>query len=741
MISKRQDVRMCLAVVAPIVVGVLLKFSCRLFMTIQHVYRDGFFNLSPSQRRVGLYSENAFYFSFAEGIANENDLWKGLDTLIHDDRSEAPTTINAWNRFNLVQELIVALVHKWGFSGWDLAVLYAVIVVGLTSVQFVTLTCTAAVAGVGNNRGMWHWIAAAVPMCVCASLLVTHVRPDAVAYTRFFTNFVLRENTAAPFVWLQVASVMAFLRQWDKSAPGCVWGSSVLCLLTWQFAPFLMFVHMVAASGVYAAGFIPTTKVTRLFRVFGAASVCASVIMMGNSMMLLSMATCTALVWEVLTIAEGNRVSTPLGFSHRVLKTLVAIAGGVSVKILLLGRVLGMGSDSHIAGILRAKIDQEYNDFQSLVYLCDGAFQTMPSSMIDGLIATNVLPYAACSALIIALLSLTSIVAAPGPEIMHKYADLAYLLLVTIGFGVLAISIVRLAVLWIPALILQGSLLVSPRMCDVLCDASDWTYDKIIGPTTATPAATRRSDVTHTPSSKGKKGRRATEAHTKLSDVDHVEAKGQWATTVRMVHFLLSLLVLRRVVQAVRPVYAEITTEVAHVGISPSETATLQLTEWLTAHYDDGTIVATDGPLSSHLRCLTKFRIVQHPHAEDYHMRIRHETLYQQYNRVPEEAIRNTLVSHFGAKVLVLSRGPCYLKCRPKTLLWNAFQSPNLESADDMDGYMVEDVANATRSDGTVGTGDPTVARFCEKAIESPQSLKHFTHRTTIGPFTVLDIL
>eukprot|EP00041_Stephanoeca_diplocostata_P025676 m.677727 g.677727 ORF g.677727 m.677727 type:complete len:62 (-) comp22799_c0_seq11:730-915(-) len=38
-------------------------------------------------------------------------------------------------------------------------------------------------------------------------------------------------------------------------------------------------------------------------------------------------------------------------------------------------------------------------------------------------------------------------------------------------------------------------------------------------------------------------------------------------------------------------------------------------------------------------------------------MRIRHETLYQQYNRVPEEAIRNTLVSHFGAKVLVRVSG------------------------------------------------------------------------------------
>lgn len=39
-----------------------------------------------------------------------------------------------------------------------------------------------------------------------------------------------------------------------------------------------------------------------------------------------------------------------------------------------------------------------------------------------------------------------------------------------------------------------------------------------------------------------------------------------------------------------------------HLRTVATETATLHLMDWLTAHYDAGTVVATDGPLSSQIR-------------------------------------------------------------------------------------------------------------------------------------------
>lgn len=75
-----------------------------------------------------------------------------------------------------------------------------------------------------------------------------------------------------------------------------------------------------------------------------------------------------AVAWEVITAFEERGKSwSNRGFAHRLLQSTAAIVGGVGVKVVLLGRLCGMGSDSHIAGILRAKVDPDYNDFQSLV--------------------------------------------------------------------------------------------------------------------------------------------------------------------------------------------------------------------------------------------------------------------------------------------------------------------------------------------------------------------------------------
>eukprot|EP00920_Eleutheroschizon_duboscqi_P001656 GHVT01004145.1.p1 GENE.GHVT01004145.1~~GHVT01004145.1.p1 ORF type:complete len:242 (+),score=44.05 GHVT01004145.1:755-1480(+) len=63
-------------------------------------------------QKVACFSENAFYFSFFDDFIKAPTALDGLRSLLADERSEHPTTINAWRRFNLAPELLLGVAWR-----------------------------------------------------------------------------------------------------------------------------------------------------------------------------------------------------------------------------------------------------------------------------------------------------------------------------------------------------------------------------------------------------------------------------------------------------------------------------------------------------------------------------------------------------------------------------------------------------------------------------------------------------
>jgi hypothetical protein len=65
----------------------------------------GYTQLGPLERRLNLYSEQAFYFSFYEDLVVAPSFTEGVLALLNETQSEYPDSINALERFNIYPEV------------------------------------------------------------------------------------------------------------------------------------------------------------------------------------------------------------------------------------------------------------------------------------------------------------------------------------------------------------------------------------------------------------------------------------------------------------------------------------------------------------------------------------------------------------------------------------------------------------------------------------------------------------
>ncbi len=73
---------------------------------VTYLKTDTSFSLqNPFERRLQLYSEQAFYYSFYEDLVHAESMVDGVRELFNESRSEYPSHINAIERFNIYPEV------------------------------------------------------------------------------------------------------------------------------------------------------------------------------------------------------------------------------------------------------------------------------------------------------------------------------------------------------------------------------------------------------------------------------------------------------------------------------------------------------------------------------------------------------------------------------------------------------------------------------------------------------------
>ena len=379
--------------------------------------------LDATDKRLGraTYSESSLYFTFLEEYASAPTVADAIYGVIRDNKTEYPDVINPMSRFNIWQEVIIGQLWRSGLKEYVADPLDLMIesIWVMQCFSFVGMIILAWYLGGAN---FFSLACGFVAIATYANIAATE-RLNCFRAVQFP---MLRENYSVPFMWYQLVAVCASLRAGARNTlPRTLWTtsnfalfvSSALMLTGWQFAPFLVLLQVGALLATYIGGYVSLKTVANICTVIvrsiatvsclsfplercspsAFSCVCCiqaaamlfvgAVLTMGNIMLLTAPALFVIAAVKVAARyvpTQQSRVETSfaaglLGLVKRLGLVLVLVLVAFVIKFVVVS-LLGMQDDAHIMNILKFKLSgfaTAYEDFQTLLYVCSGAYQIM----------------------------------------------------------------------------------------------------------------------------------------------------------------------------------------------------------------------------------------------------------------------------------------------------------------------------------------------------------------------------
>lgn len=93
-----------------IAIAVTVLHTAENFVYLRHLLRIPDKGLAQA---AALQTENAFYYAYYNELVHAPSLKEGLSQIIWDKRSEYPDVLNALRRFNVYQEVVLALQYRF----------------------------------------------------------------------------------------------------------------------------------------------------------------------------------------------------------------------------------------------------------------------------------------------------------------------------------------------------------------------------------------------------------------------------------------------------------------------------------------------------------------------------------------------------------------------------------------------------------------------------------------------------
>ncbi|OEH75162.1 hypothetical protein cyc_02539 [Cyclospora cayetanensis] len=186
------------------------------------------FEMSEDQQPLTLFSENAMYYSYYLDVIRAPSSLQAIATLMRDQRSEHPTTINALERFNIYPELLLGLIYRFLRHCFSPSTLE---LIARTPFNFYAATI------------FWFQAFGVACVCVLAACLGNSLLCGICCYGFFMGNFyhrlilrtdalALREHWGLPFLWLNMIALFVMLqRHMKKNQQAKVAALFGVCLL------------------------------------------------------------------------------------------------------------------------------------------------------------------------------------------------------------------------------------------------------------------------------------------------------------------------------------------------------------------------------------------------------------------------------------------------------------------------------------------------------------------------------
>ncbi|XP_033959447.1 protein C-mannosyl-transferase DPY19L3 isoform X3 [Pseudochaenichthys georgianus] len=438
-------------------VSVGLGLLCCIYMATLHENDLWFSNIKEVEREISFRTECGLYYSYYKQMLQAPSIQEGLSDLIHDNLTESKRTINLLQRMNIYQEVFLSVLYRLLpiQSYLEPVYFYIYTVFSLQAVYVIALYLTAWLLSgswlAGTLTGVWYIL-------------------NRVDTTRVEFTISLRENWSMPFLALQVAAITCYLRPQltDLQQKVMVWLMYVttFCFcLTWQFNQFILLVQALIIYSLDCLDFITTTQVTTLYLVQVSSLLSVWLLQFCNSMILGSLV--LSFIVAALFIRHcqsGLKTGSPLvRLGRLLLHSAMVLLLTVTINYLA-KKALQLRSDEHIFKFIKSKFALgPTRDFDASLYLCEEAFGLLPFDTLERLAGTLLLyPYI----LTLLVLSGTLAVAAlhnlsrvkGGASEERKGAvegragalrpDVAYNLLHTLFYGLLAFSTMRMKYIW-----------------------------------------------------------------------------------------------------------------------------------------------------------------------------------------------------------------------------------------------------------------------------------------------------
>ncbi|XP_067293676.1 protein C-mannosyl-transferase DPY19L3 [Pseudorasbora parva] len=606
------------------IVGVSLGLLCCIYAATLHENDLWFSNIKEVEREISFRTECGLYYSYYKQMLKAPSVQQGLYELIHDNTTESKRTINILQRMNIYQEVFLSILYRILPIQTYLEPIYFYIytVFALQTVYVFALFITSWLLSdswlAGALSGVWYIL-------------------NRVDTTRVEFTISLRENWSIPFFALQVAAITCYLRPQlkpihQKVVLWLVFVSTFCFCLTWQFNQFVLLVQALIIFTLDCLDFFRAEQVVSLYLMQVLSLLLVWLLQFCNSMILGSLV--LSFIVSALFIKHFQTGLKTGSFVVRVgklaLHTLLVLTLTFTINYSA-KKILQLKSDEHIFKFIKAKFGfGATRDFDASLYLCEEAFGLLPLDTFERLAGTVLLyPYLCTLSVLFILLLLVAFsnlsTNGSGQASREKEdrtfrmrPDVAYNLLHTVFFGLLAFSTMRMKYLW------------TGHMCAFaafgVCGKEVWTlYLRVI----------------------------------------HCNTK----TTMRLIRYSVPIVILAFLYYKFWPRLMEEISELREFY----DPDTVELMEWIRLKTPKRAVFAGSMQLLAGIKLCTGRVLTNHPHYEDQALRERTRQVYQIYARRSAEEVHKVLGS-VGADYIVLEDSICYERrhsrgCRLRDLL------------------------------------------------------------------------
>ncbi|XP_028596149.2 protein C-mannosyl-transferase DPY19L3 isoform X4 [Podarcis muralis] len=562
------------------IVGITLGILTSVYVATLHENDLWFSNIKEVEREISFRTECGLYYSYYKQMLQAPSIQLGLHRLMFDNKTESMRTINILERMNVYQEVFLSILYRVFHMNnfFEPVYFYIYTLFSLQAVYVAALYVTSWLLS-----GTW------LSGVLAAFWYITN-RTDT---TRVEFTIPLRENWALPFFAVQIAAITFLFRSHlrpthERLTLLAVFISTFLFSLAWQFNQFMLLIQALVLFTLDCLDLLPRGK---------------------------------------------NNLKTG-GFFSRLGKLFLHILLVLCLTFLVnnfIKKVLNLESDEHIFKFLKAKFGfGATRDFDANLYLCEEAFGLLPFNTFTRLSGTLVF-YAYIFVLLV--MTITSAVVAfqnLSGSVNNKPADklqkcitllkpgVAYNLVHTILFGLLALSTMRMKYLWTSHICVFAA--------SGLCSCDMW-------------GLILRFVHLYTPQ------------------------------RVSVIRYLTPVLVLLYLCYKFWPgVMAELSE--LREFYDPD---TVELMNWIKSNTPKKSVIAGSMQLLAGVKLCTGRILTNHPHYEDKSLRERTKQVYQVYaKRSPEEVHR--ILRSFGTDFVILEDSICYERrhsrgCRLRDLL------------------------------------------------------------------------